>query len=159
MRTYHEIEESDAYLGARDLLLRRGKAWAGANGLPISAPLAEALLDSRHFSSDGRLGYWTPAQVRRALLEWIPEKVTAPEGDLLDAPETLRSLLRYMDAHGLRDPRGAPTEENESAIDVASKEFADAIGDQQRYGIAKTVAMSARVRGVDVGDPGRSPAS
>ena len=153
MRAYYEIEESDAYLGARDLLLRRVEAWAGANGLVMSAPLAGALLDSRHFSSDGRLGFWIPAQVRRALLEWIPEKVTAPEGDLLDAPETLRSLLRYLDAHGLRDPRGAATEENESAIDVAAKQFADAIGDQQRYGMAKTVAMSAQVRDVDVGDP------
>ena len=153
MRTYYEIEESDAYLGARDLLLRRAEAWAGANGVVMSLPLAGALLDSRHFSSDGRLGFWTPAQVRRALLEWIPEKVTAPEGDLLDAPETLRSLLRYLDAHGLRDPRGAATEENEPAIDIAAKEFADAIGDQQRYGMAKTVAMSAQVRGVDIGDP------
>jgi len=86
VRTYYEIEESDTYLGARDLLLRRVEAWAGANGLVMSLPLAGALLDSRHFSSDGRLGFWTPAQVRRALLEWIPEKVTAPEGDLLDAP-------------------------------------------------------------------------
>ncbi len=153
MRTYYEIEESDIYLGARDLLLRRVEAWAGANGLVMSLPLARALLDSRHFSSDGRLGFWTPAQVRRALLEWIPGKVTAPEGDLLDAPETLRSLLRYLDAHGLRDPRGAAAEENESAIDVAAREFADAIGDQQRYGMAKTVMMSAQARGVDIGDP------
>ena len=153
MRTYYEIEESDTYLGARDLLLRRVEAWAGANGLVMSLPLAGALLDSRHFSPDGRLGFWTPAQVRRALLEWIPEKVTAPEADLLDAPETLRSLLRYLDAHGLRDPRGAAAEENESAIDVAAKEFADAIGDQQRYGMAKTVTMSAQAQGVDIGDP------
>ena len=153
MRTYYEIEESETYLGARDLLLRRVEAWAGANGLVMSLPLAGALLDSRHFSSDGRVGFWTPAQVRRALLEWIPEKVTAPEADLLDAPETLRSLLRYLDAHGLRDPRGAAAEENESAIDVATKEFADAIGDQQRYGMAKTVAMAAQAQGVDIGDP------
>jgi len=153
VRTYYEIEESDAYLGARDLLLRRVEAWAGANGLVMSLPLAGALLDSRHFSSDGRLGFWTPAQVRRALLEWIPEKVTAPEGDLLDAPETLRSLLCYLDAHGLRDPRGAAAEENESAIDAAAREFADAIGDQQRYGMAKTVAMAAQAQGVDIGDP------
>ena len=119
----------------------------------MSLPLAGALLDSRHFSPDGRLGFWTPAQVRRALLEWIPEKVTAPEADLLDAPETLRSLLRYLDAHGLRDPRGAAAGENESAIDVAAKEFTDAIGDQQRYGMAKTVTMSAQAQGVDIGDP------
>ncbi len=153
MRTYYEIEETDAFLAARELLLRRCGAWAEANGLVMSLPLAGTLLDSRHFSSDGRLGYWTPAQVRRALLEWIPEKVTAPDEDLLDAPETLRTLLRYLDAHGLRDPRGAAVEENESAIDAVAKQFADAIGDQERYGMAKTVAMSARDRGVDIGDP------
>ena len=153
MRTCYEIEETDAYLVARELLLRRCGAWAGASGLVMSFPLAGALLDSRHFSSDGRLGYWTPAQVRRALLEWIPEKVAAPQQDLLDAPETLRTLLRYLDAQGLRDPRGAAVGENEPAIDAVVKEFADAIGDQERYGVAKTVAMSARDRGVDIGDP------
>jgi len=153
VRTYYELEETDAYFVARELLLRRCGDWAEASGLAVSLPLAGALLDSRHFSSDGRLGYWIPAQLRRALLEWIPEKVTAPEEYLLDAPETLRTLLRYLDAHGLRDPRGAATEENESAIAVAAKEFADAIGDRERYGMAKTVVMSARDRGVDIGDP------
>ena len=152
MRTCYDIEETDAYVAARELLLRRCGAWAEAHGLVMSLPLAETLLDSRHFSSDGRLGYWTPAQVRRALLEWIPEKVTAPDEDLLDAPETLRTLLRYLDAHGLRDPRGAAVQENESAIDAAVEQFADAIGDRERYGMAKTVAMSARDRGVDIGD-------
>jgi hypothetical protein len=153
VRTCYEIEETDAYLAARELLLRRCGAWAAANGLVMSPPLAGTLLDARHFSSDGRLGYWNPAQVRRALLEWIPEKVTAADEDLLDAPETLRTLLRYLQAHGLRDPRGATTEENEEAIDSVAKEFADALGDQERYGMAKTVAMSARDRGVDIGDP------
>jgi len=153
VRTCYEIEETDAYLAARELLLRRCGAWAEANGLAMSPPLAEALLDSRHFSSDGRLGYWTPAQVSRTLLEWIPAKVSASEEYLLDAPETLRTLLRYLDAHGLRDPRGAAVEANESAIDAAAKEFAEAIGDQERYGMAKTVMMSARDRGVDIGDP------
>jgi len=154
VRTCYEIEETDGYLAARELLMRRCETWAAANGPVMSPPLAGTLLDSRHFSSDGRLGYWNPAQVRRALLEWIPEKVTASYEDLLDAPETLRTLLRYLDAHGLRDPRGATTEENEEAIDSVAKQFADALGDKDRYGMAKTVAMSAWERGVDIGDPG-----
>ena len=153
MRTWYEIEETDGYSAARELLLRRCEAWAETNGLALSPLLAGALLDSRHFSSDGRLGYWTPAQVRRALLEWIPEKVTATREDLLEAPGSLRTLLRYLDAHGLRDPRGSATGENESAIDAAAKEFADALADQERYGTAKTVTMSALDRGVDIGDP------
>jgi hypothetical protein len=153
VRTYYEIEETDGYLGARELLVRRCAAWAEVNGLVMSPALAGAMLDARHFSSDGRLGYWTPVQVRSALLEWIPEKVTAPGEDLLEAPETLRTLLRYLDAHGLRDPRGATVEENAEAIGAVAKEFPDAIGDRERYGMAKTVVMSARDRGVDIGDP------
>jgi hypothetical protein len=82
-------------------------------------------------------------QVHRALPEWIPGKVTAAEDELLAAPETLRSLLRYLDAQGMRDPRGAGTAENEAAIDFAVKEFSTAIADQERYGAAKTLALSA----------------
>ena len=39
----------------------------------MSLPLAGGL-DSRHFSSDGRLGFWTPAQVSRALLPRYMER-------------------------------------------------------------------------------------
>jgi hypothetical protein len=143
VRTSYEIEDTDGYLAARELLLRRCGSWAAVNDRALSLPLAGALLDSRHFSSDGRLGYWTPSQVRRTLLEWIPGKVTAPREYLLAAPETLRSLLRYLDATGLRDPRGAATAENEAAIDSAAKEFGAAIADQERYGLAKTAVLSA----------------
>src|SRR5260370_36924726 len=124
VRTYFEIEEADEYLVTRDLLLRRCESWAAANGLDMSPALAGALLDSRHFSSDGRLGDWTPEQVRRALLGWIAGKVTAPDEILLDAPGTLRTLLRYLDSHGLRDPRGTATAENEAAIEAAVGEVA-----------------------------------
>jgi hypothetical protein len=78
VRTSYDIEDTDGYLAARELLLRRCGSWTSANDRVLSLPLAGALLDSRHFSSDGRLGYWTPSQVRRALLEWIPGRVTAP---------------------------------------------------------------------------------
>lgn len=93
VRTWFEIEETDVYLTVRETLLRRCGAWAAARGLAMAPSLAETLLDSRHFSPDGRLGYWTPAQVERALLHWIPGKVTVPPEDLLGAPETLPSLL------------------------------------------------------------------
>jgi hypothetical protein len=143
VRTRYEIEDTDGYLAARELLLRRCGTWASANDHALSLPLVGALLDSRHFSPDGRLGYWTPSQVRRALLEWIPGKVTVPREDLLAAPETLRSVLRYLDATGLRDPRGAATAENEAAIDAAAKEFGTVIADEERYGLAKTAVLSA----------------
>jgi hypothetical protein len=143
VRTWFEIEETDVYLTARETLLRRCEAWAAARGLTMAPSLAEALLDSRHFSTDGRLGYWTPAQVERALLHWIPGKVTAAPQDLLGAPETLRTLLRYLQATGLRDPRGATVAENEAAIDAAAAEFSAAIADPDKYGLAKTMALAA----------------
>ena len=143
MRTWFEIEETDVYQTVRDMLLRRCEAWTAARGLVMAPLLAGALLDSRHFSADGRLGYWTPAQVERALLHWIPGKVTAAPEHLLDAPETLRSLLRYLEATGLRDPRGAAVAENEAAIDAASADFAAVIADPNRYGLAKTMALAA----------------
>ena len=143
MRTWFEIEETDVYLTVRETLLRRCGAWAAARGLVMVPSLAEALLDSRHFSADGRLGYWTPAQVERALLGWIPGKVTAAPESLLDAPETLRALLRYLEATGLRDPRGATTAENEAAIDATAADFEAAIADPDRYGLAKTMALAA----------------
>ena len=154
MRTFFEIEDDEAYATARDLLLRRCGRWAAVNGLRLAPELAGAILDSRHFSSDGRLGYWTPVQVRYALLEWLPEKVTAPEEELLQAPGTLRTLLRYLGASGMRDPRGATAEENESAIDTATVEFAIAVGDQERYGVAKLIASAAARQGVDITSPG-----
>ena len=153
MRTFFEIEDEEAYAATRDLLLRRCGRWAAVNGLTLAPELAGAILDSRHFSSDGRLGYWTPAQVRHALLEWLPEKVTMPDEELLRAPSTLLTLLRYLDASGLRDPRGATPEENESAIDAATAEFAVLVGDQERYGVAKLIATAATRHGVDADSP------
>ena len=153
MRTFFEIEDEEAYAATSELLMRRCGKWAAANGLTLVPELAGAMLDSRHFSSDGRLGYWTPAQVRRTLLEWLPEKVTAPDAELLQAPGTLRTLLRYLDANGLRDPRGATTAENEAAIDAAAEEFAVAVGDQERYGVAKLIATGATRQGADIASP------
>ena len=153
MRTCYEIEETDAYLAARELLLRRCGAWAEANGLVMSLPLAESPAGFAALQLGRAARLLDPGAGAPGAAGVDPGEGHGPRGDLLDAPETLRTLLRYLDAHGLRDPRGAAAEENESAIDAAAKEFADAIGDQERYGMAKTVAMSARDRGVDIGDP------
>jgi hypothetical protein len=43
-----QIEETDAYVAARELLLKRCGAWAEAQWPVMSLPLAETLLDSRH---------------------------------------------------------------------------------------------------------------
>ncbi len=99
MRTCHGIEQTDAYVAARELPLMRCGARAEANGLAVSFPLAEALLDSRHFSSDRRLGYWTPAQAIRDCPFVSRRKAPEP---VLGVPSRLRTV-RNVPA---RRPRG-----------------------------------------------------
>ena len=57
--------------------------------------LAEALLDSRHFSTDGRLGYWTPAQVERARV--LIEDCGARDATVALADEYLDLALSALD--------------------------------------------------------------
>lgn len=116
VRTCFDIDENDEYLAARELLVRRCRVWASE---PVDAALLAAALDSRHYSADGRLTYWTPQDVRRFLQEWAPRHFRGGEDKLETASRTLRALLRFIDAHGLRDPRGSPRADNDAAIDAA----------------------------------------
>jgi hypothetical protein len=104
-------------------------------------------------SADGRLALWTPAHVNRFLLVWIPRRVAADPSELTDAPQSLRTLLRFLAESGLRDPRGASVEENEAAIDAAAVEFPAVLEDPGRWGTAKFWALAARDTGVDITAP------
>ncbi|MFC4061985.1 hypothetical protein ACFOWE_27095 [Planomonospora corallina] len=152
MRTYFDPEEAEEFEAAKDLLVRRCAAWAGEHGLEADELVLSAALDARHVSVDGRLGHWTPQEVRRVLLEWIPRQVTAVPGELDTAPRSLLALLRYLDASGLRDPRGATAAELERAVTEAAADYPAAMADPTRWGIAKFWAMTALERGVDLTD-------
>ncbi|WP_329468434.1 hypothetical protein [Streptomyces sp. NBC_01431] len=67
-----------------------------------------AALDYRHrATADGRLGLGEPRNVEELLLRWLPEIITdLPGEERGDAPDTLRTLLRYLHAAQLADPRG-----------------------------------------------------
>ena len=73
---YYEVEDGDGYLAAHELLLRRCEAWAEAKGLALSPLLAAALLDSRHFSSDG--GWATGPRRRYAGRCWSGSRKRSP---------------------------------------------------------------------------------
>ncbi|MEU7913602.1 hypothetical protein [Microbispora bryophytorum] len=124
MRTWFEPHEAEEFEAAKDLLVRRCLVWAGERGMAAEPPVLGAALDFRHRSVDGRLAYWDEAQVRRFLLEWIPRHATArrkPPGTALNtAPDSLLTLLRYIAAKGLRDPRGATLAELEQAVKDAA---------------------------------------
>ncbi|WP_182908174.1 hypothetical protein [Microbispora sp. H13382] len=152
MRTWFEPHEDEEFEAAKDLLVRRCLVWAGERGMAADPLVLEAALDSRHRSVDGRLGYWDEAQVRRFLLEWIPRYVTATRDELDAAPESLLTLLRYVAAKGLRDPRGATPAELERAVRTAVADYPAALDDPARMGLAKFWAQTALDNGVDLTD-------
>jgi hypothetical protein len=67
MRTYFEPEDVDAFDAAKDLFIRRCTAWADGQGLAADPFALAAMLDFRHHSIDGRLGYWTTTLVEEFL--------------------------------------------------------------------------------------------
>ena len=115
--------------------------------------LISSALDSRHYSSDGRLTYWKPEHVRHFLLEWLPRYLDADPADLADAPETLRLLLRFIGDYGLRDPRGASMADNEAAIDELAPRFPAVLFDAERFGVEKYWSRLARDHGMVIDGP------
>ncbi|MGN9844311.1 hypothetical protein ACTMTI_39925 [Nonomuraea sp. H19] len=152
MRTFFDPDEDEEFEAAKDLLIRRCLAWADDRGLHADSSVLEAALDARHRSTDGRLAFWNAEQVGRLLGEWIPRYVVAPREVLEAAPETLLTLLRYLDATGLRDPRGATPAELEPAVEEAAKEYPAVLDDPLRLGLAKFWAQVALDNGVDLTD-------
>jgi hypothetical protein len=154
VRTHFTLEESEEFESAKELLLRRCMSWAAEHGMRAEEGMLRAALDLRHLSADGRLGYWTPDEVRRLLLEWIPQTMVADPDILNAAPESLLTLLRYLAASGLRDPRGASMATLEEAVAEAAVDYPAVLADPLRQGVGKFWALAALDNGVDLNDSG-----
>lgn len=152
MRMYYLPEEIDEFAAGTELLVQRCRRWARDDG-SIAAPDAPSwALEFRHNGVDGRLGRWTGQLVRDFLLDWVPRRVSARPADLVDVPESLRTLLRYLDRTGLLDPTGETLTELEPAIRSTAGEFERALADESRFGLAKFWTMRAMAAGVDPTD-------
>ncbi|MFJ8636068.1 hypothetical protein [Streptomyces sp. NPDC093568] len=149
-----EAGAEDEFEAACGLLLDRLVRWAGEQGTPVDAFMAEAALDYRHrATADGRLGLWEPRHVEELLLSWLPQQVTELPGEERgDGPGTLRTLLRFLHAVQLADPRGPAIGESLGAVDAAEERYPAAMVDRTRWGLAKFWAVTAAEQGVDVMD-------
>jgi hypothetical protein len=154
MRMRFEAGAEEEFEAACGLLVDRLVRWAGEQGLPVGGFLAEAALDYRHrATADGRLGLWEPRHVEELLLSWLPEPVTELPGEERgDAPGTMRTLLRFLHAMRLVDPRGPALEDSLTAVDAAAQRYPAAMADRTRWGLAKFWAMTAAEQGVDLLD-------
>jgi hypothetical protein len=154
MRFETEAEAEEEFEAARGLLVDRLVRWAGEQGLPVDGFTAEAALEYRHRATvDGRLGLWEQRHVEELLLSWLPEQITElPGEERADAPGTLRTVLRYLHAAQLADPRGPALQDSLAAVDAAAERYPAAMADRTRWGMAKFWAMTAAEQGVDVLD-------
>lgn len=152
MRTYFEPEDAEAFEVAKDLLARRCTAWATDQGYSVDPFMLAAVLDFRHHSIDGRLGYWTTGLVEQFLLSHAPRSLSITAQDAAGLPETLRLFVRYLSAVGLADPTGDPLVDLEAAIAKTGAEFATAMADERNFGMAKFWVMTATRHGVDPTD-------
>lgn len=154
MRMRFEPEADEEFETACGLLVDRMVRWAGEKGLPVDGFTAEAALDYRHrATADGRLGLWEPRHVKDLLLSWLPQQVTELPGEERgDAPGTLRTLLRYLHAAQLADPRGPSPQDSLAAVDSVADQHLAAMTDRTRWGLAKFWAMTAAEQGVDIQD-------
>ncbi|PXY26485.1 hypothetical protein [Prauserella flavalba] len=152
MRTYFEPEDTDALESAKAVLIRRCVAWAEQQGRELDPMALNTMLDFRHHSVDGRLGYWTTGLVEEFLLSHTPRTVSATAQDVAHMPEDLRALIRYLHATGLADPTGDPQAELDAAITKAGAEFPAAMADERNFGVAKFWVMKALRLGVDPTD-------
>ncbi|MCH0539838.1 hypothetical protein I3F58_09725 [Streptomyces sp. MUM 203J] len=149
-----EPEAEEEFEAASGLLVDRLFRWAGDQGLPMDGFTAEAVLGYRHReTADGRLGLWEQRHVEEVLLSWIPRNVTEiPEEERVDAPGTLRTLLRYLHTERLADPRGPSLQESLAAVDKVAEQYPAAMADRTRWGLAKFWTMTAAEQGVDIRD-------
>lgn len=129
MRMRFEAGAEEEFEAACGLLVDRLVRWAGQQGLPVDGFVAEAALDCRHrATADGRLGLWEPRHVEELLLGWLPETITELPGEERgDAPGTLRTLLRYLHAARLADPRGPALEDSLAAVDAVAELYPGAM--------------------------------
>ncbi|MCP3818398.1 hypothetical protein NLX86_09800 [Streptomyces sp. A3M-1-3] len=155
MRLYFAPEETDEFEATCGLLIHRMGRWADESGDRLDGFGVEAALDYRQRGTrDGRLGLWEPRHVEGFLLDWLPRTVTVLPGDEPgDMPGTRALLLRYLDAMGLADPRGATLAENLSAIEAVTPRYGPAMADRTRWGLSKFWVTTAAEQGTDVHDP------
>ncbi len=154
MRMRFAPEAEEEFEAARGLLVDRLVQWAEEQALPVDGFTAETVLDYRHrATADGRLGLWESHHVEELLLSWLPQNVTELPGEVRsDAPGTLRTLLSYLHAARLADPRGPSLQESLAAVDRFAEQYLAAMTDRTRWGLAKFWAMTAAEQGVDVLD-------
>ncbi|MEU4426740.1 hypothetical protein AB0F81_39480 [Actinoplanes sp. NPDC024001] len=124
--------------------------WAA--DLPADPFVVEVLLEHRWSEGDGLLCRWPPSDLRAALCDWFPRKVTMAPDEWPAVVPTVHAFVDFLFAAGLADARCATAADLHAGLDALAGDFAEAMGDESRYGPAKFWSMRMLAAGVDLED-------
>jgi hypothetical protein len=146
--------ESEPALGdeARDELIREFLAspFAPQVEREVMLPILEHCLYARCDYGDGDPLRWSPVVVELFMLDFLPRKVSLTEAEEEALPRVLEAWVRFaLTRRGLEQRF---IEEAVGAVDEFTDEFWDLLGDEDRYGPAKSIAQALLADGVDVTD-------
>jgi len=150
-------DEEQSFFAARDLLLERFNQWArqtmdvAADGVDELASNARLALDWKWNYGDRCLARWTTNDVTEFLLEWCPRKLSVAPADALGIPPALAAFFAFLEEEELLDSRSS-FERLADTVLAAAEEFASAMADRSKFGMAKSLFAAARDDGVQEGD-------
>lgn len=142
----------EVFYPARDRLVAAFDTWARRHQRATDPFVVEAVIEHRWDAGDGILCRWDPAELREALLDWFPRKVTMPPDDWHNVVPTMHTFVDFLFAEDLADARCADAEQLHATLDALSGDFHDAMGEQSNYSPAKFWAMRMLAAGVDPAD-------
>lgn len=94
---------------------------------------------------------WREGEIRELLLGVFPRKVQSDPSLLRDGPGVLVSFLRYLEK--TRQLRGSGLYQLEAELVEVGPQFAPAMQDASRFGMAKSLFASMSADGVEPADP------
>jgi hypothetical protein len=152
MRMVFIAAPDEVFYPARDRLVTAFDRWARQERRPIDPFVVETLVEHRWAAGDGLLCRWYSADLREALCDWFPRKVTMLPDEWPAVVPTVHAFVDFLFAEDLADARCATREDLHASLDVLAGDFNAAMGDQTRYGLAKFWAMRMLADGVDPAD-------
>ena len=153
MRMVFTVAPDEVFYPARDRLVQAFDRWARRQRRTVDPFVVEALVEHRWDAGNGLLCRWHPADLREALLDWFPRKVTMPPGGWQTVVPTVHAFVDFLFAEDLADLRCAEPDLLHAALDGLAVDFDAAMGDLSRYGLAKFWGMQMLAAGVDPADP------
>lgn len=146
-------DDEEAFEAARDELVTGFMRWLDRTGHEVDgAGDARLALEWKWSHADGDLGWWRTGHLDRLLLEYYPRKVSSDPEDDTWTPVVLAALVNFLAATGRLTGASDPVEVLCDHLEDITDQFVDAMQDESRFGMAKSM-----LAGMDV-DP-TDPAS